>query len=1016
MPMPDGSLDLSAFPRFFEEVHGFGPFPWQTRLAELVFDKGWPAALDVPTGAGKTSAIDVAVFHLACMIDPESLASRRAPVRVLFVVDRRIVVDDVAGHAQHLAQAIDERHGAVTRLVAERLEALAEADRRPLEVIRLRGGAPREPDWVRTPTQPIVVVSTVDQVGSRLLFRGYGVSQSMRPVHAGLLGSDSLLLLDEAHLSQPFVGAARAIRAHQGLLRSGPLEARPLQVATLSATQVDEAPDLLSTADWDHPILGRRLLVSKPTRLERLSCKADSDDHIDAIVERARGLAAGSDGHRPQAMAVILNRVGRARRVFDELQKWILDFDVVLLIGRSRPLARDRAFATVLPRIRARRPQTEEDSSEEKPVIIVATQCVEAGADLDFDALVTEIAPLDSLRQRFGRLDRMGRSDSPARALVVATADQVGTRSRPDPVYGTAIASTWSWLVDHASSTKEGKGKVLEIDFGIDASIAWLPTDSETLATLVAPRPPALEVQPSFIDGWSRTSPSPTNEADVSLFLHGPESTAEVQVIWRADLGRPAGPGWMERVAACPPSTWEAVPVPLWEARRWLQGFETHPQLDDLEVSPTPDAEKSSRRGRRILRWNGTAEASELIYATQLRPGNVLVVPTSDGGCDRWGWNPTYVEEVDDLGREANLEHRRMNILRLSPRLLEHDLHRQVLADGPSEYGSKTSPSQLAERSRRWAGTVARLDDALRDLVDATSTEVMECLREMKEDLPEHWQHIIGSEEARLLRVEERAEDRGRDALPVGLPLALTIHSRRAMSEATTENDQTSHSSLRPVLLAIHSKGVSGLARSFAEKSGVPEPVVADLELAGFLHDAGKAHLAFKMWLYGGDELAAAAGAALAKSGRRHLPPWARRVARLPRGARHEVASLAFAEAHPRLQEANDPELVLWLIGTHHGWGRPFFPATDWPTGGDAFSADLGDGMVKATVRPLSELTARWLDLRDDLTARYGPWGLARLEAILRLADHRRSQEEQEGPLERSLPSSHGAAEKDSNA
>lgn len=163
------SLTFAQFPAFFESLWGYAPFPWQECLAERVASCGWPEALDLPTASGKTAAIDIALFHLA--LEADKGPDRKAPVRIAFVVDRRLVVDGAYDRARCIARRLAQAEDDVLRNVADRLRGLA-GDAMPLRAVRLRGGTPLEPDWVRWPAQPTVVVSTVDQVGSRLLFRG----------------------------------------------------------------------------------------------------------------------------------------------------------------------------------------------------------------------------------------------------------------------------------------------------------------------------------------------------------------------------------------------------------------------------------------------------------------------------------------------------------------------------------------------------------------------------------------------------------------------------------------------------------------------------------------------------------------------------------------------------------------------------------------------------------------------------------------------------------------------------
>ena len=123
-------LTVADFDSFFREVHGVDPFPWQRRLLKQVDEEGaWPDLLDLPTGTGKTATLDIAVFALA--LDAGRDRPRRAPVRIAFVVDRRLIVDDAFSRAEKLERALREAAVATHRLAKRQLTWLR---RQPIDL------------------------------------------------------------------------------------------------------------------------------------------------------------------------------------------------------------------------------------------------------------------------------------------------------------------------------------------------------------------------------------------------------------------------------------------------------------------------------------------------------------------------------------------------------------------------------------------------------------------------------------------------------------------------------------------------------------------------------------------------------------------------------------------------------------------------------------------------------------------------------------------------------------------
>jgi CRISPR-associated endonuclease/helicase Cas3 len=836
-------LRTADFDAFFREVHGpcrecrrqglaagqclhVEPFAWQRDLVAQVCSEGWPSIIELPTASGKTAVIDIATFTLALDTD----TTRRAPLRLFFVVDRRVVVDEAYRRASRIAAKLSSASSGITYTVAQRLREIAGGDSEPLVAAVLRGGMYREDGWAHSPVQPLIAISTVDQVGSRLLGRGYGVSDEMKPLHQGLVSHDSLIILDEAHLSEPFRQTLESLQAYarQAEVRLP----RPYQIVVMSATprSTDARTFKLEAG---HPDLtdsrpGRllqRLVAHKRAELRLVNVgkppakAAPRSKHRDWAEDRSKrdyafckevASSAREIIGQVRCVGVVVNRVATARTIF-ELLCDDESFDSVLLTGRSRPMDREGVVGDIWPRARAGRTR----EGNERALVVVATQCIEAGADLDFDALVTECASIDALRQRFGRLDRFGALGE-SRGVIIARSDTLDN----DAVYGRAIGETWKWLCKKATKPRRRRGTPLSGDLPrIDFGQAYFPalTHAE-FCKMAAPPREAPVLLPAHLDAWAMTSPRPAADPDVALWLHGiSDEVADVQIVWRSDL--PVGNPhlWADIVALCPPGSAEAMPVPVYVARSWLAQCAA-PEVADtvMNIEDALTAELADHEGRKALRWCGEDDpGTDLVRAADVRPGDTLVVPAAWGGADTYGWQPNPLatpRSVEDLGDRVQLEQRGRATLRIcSP-----------VCDG---WIASTSPnySDLCKIVRQ----VARNVDEDGDAPDIDG--ILERVSGAQDGAA--WLR----EAARRLRADRR---RRIDAHPFGGLVIRSSHrspyqtpSAEPASDFTAQ-DSTSSFVSRPVSLRSHSLGVEDLVKKFGRVCGLQPELASDLALS----------------------------------------------------------------------------------------------------------------------------------------------------------------------------------------
>lgn len=615
-------INIGSFDEMVRIATGHLPYPYQRKLAEA----GLPEVLRAPTGSGKTvAAVLPWLYRRRFHSDGEVRAA--TPRRLVVVLPQRSLVEQTA------------------RVAGEWLAALGLAgDVKPH--VLMGGLGRKDSEWQLEPTRDAIFVGTQDMVMSRLLMRGYAESRASWPISFGLLHCDTQFVFDEVQLMGPALPTSRQLQG----LRAALGTAKPCHSMWMSATidvnalltvdapSVDSVVEL--TSDDRAGALANRLGA---TRLVR---------HLDVDPARyATELAAALiEVHEPATRTIaVLNTVKRAGEVFDALMKLKARPSVVLLHSRFRPHDRAVQFAKAIA-----------DPGDDG-LIVVATQVLEAGVDIDSKVMLTEVAPWSSIVQRAGRCNRSGDHTDAVLLWVQPPGRDAAPPYDPDDVDAAAVALR----------VLEGTG-----------------ISSEDLQNLTVIEKPKLHsvLRRRDLLGLFDTMPDLTgNDLDVSRWIRDSDAFS-CAAAWRDAVGE--GP-FDDSTPA--PSRDELCPVMVSDLRDWLAS------------------------GNRGWLFDQTIGEWRRARSSDARAGAVFILAAADGGYDpRRGWWPASRAPVMpvDLGRADppnavgdDLETRAGAAVTLAKHLDDVEREAKALFDGFGDL------SGITPELRRAAELAARYHD-----------------------------------------------------------------------------------------------------------------------------------------------------------------------------------------------------------------------------------------------------------------------------------------------------------------
>jgi CRISPR-associated endonuclease/helicase Cas3 len=485
---PQSGVEFAAFFRCLtagkRAETGKSPYPYQARFAAAL-----PEIVDIPTGLGKTEAV-VAAWLWA-------LAERRpgAARRLVYSLPMRSLVEQTA----------DRIAGMLAHAEAAGFQAAPK-----LHIVM---GGDVGDDWFENPEHPAAIVGTQDLLLSRALNRGYAMSRFQWPMTFGAINNDVLWVIDEVQLQG--VGAVTSAQL-QGLREKlGTIGAA--RTVFMSAT-LDR--DWLDTVD--HRLEGRATLslAADDRGCEPVRRVVDAPKTIRRVVAQDEETVARAlrEHHRPGRLTLaVVNTVERARSVHRALAKMALPAQLVLLHSRFRAADRkdhiDALFAPI--------------DTDGPGRIVISTQVVEAGIDVDAATLMTDVAPWSSIVQRFGRCNRRGNYDD-AVCYWIDAGEPTTNSARPY--------------------------ELIEITQARDmlSNLEGCSGNGSTLPKVAIPPPSGLVLRRvDLLDLFDTSSDLSGHDVDVSRFIREADDFT-VSVFWRDDPPTDGEPPHREEL--CPAS------------------------------------------------------------------------------------------------------------------------------------------------------------------------------------------------------------------------------------------------------------------------------------------------------------------------------------------------------------------------------------------------------------------------------------------------------------------------------